>query len=157
MPNQVLEKLHHVFSAVGSVLHSQVQLPFRGNTTHGRKLVAAQGSPDDGILVHWGIGAYLTGQQVEAGLVGKDHRSPFLYRLFFVLGPTFSLPSPNGFFIPLGRSVYRFPAGPTTSFQVTTHMGGMVRDPEPVSNRGRHSGLGPNVDLVSLSLGSLGK
>ena len=32
------------------------------------------------------IGAYLAGQQVEAGLVGKDHRSSFFYRLFLTWG-----------------------------------------------------------------------
>jgi hypothetical protein len=83
---QVLEESNYIRPSVSSLLHYQVQLAFWSNPTHSRQVVSAQGSTNDGGLAHWSVGAHLAGQQVEAGLVHKDHRPPSCYRLFLIWG-----------------------------------------------------------------------
>jgi len=64
---------------------------------------------------------------------------------FFDLGPTLLLPAPDGFLVPLGSPMYRLLAAPTTGFQDAAHLEGSYETPQPVSNQGRHSRLGPDI------------
>jgi hypothetical protein len=63
----------------------------------------------------------------------------------------------DGCFVALARSVYWLLAAPTTGLQDAADMGRMVRDPEAVSNQGRHSRLGPHIALEAEGFRSLGQ
>jgi hypothetical protein len=69
MPQQVLEEPNYILPSVGSLLHHQIQLAFRSDASHSRKMFSAQRSTNDGGLAHWGVGSYYPRQQVETGLV----------------------------------------------------------------------------------------
>jgi hypothetical protein len=57
MPPQVPKEPNYILPLVGFLLYHQVQLAFRSNTTHGRKVVSAQGSPNQRGLPYWSIGS----------------------------------------------------------------------------------------------------
>src|SRR5919106_4754084 len=84
--HQVLQEPHYLCSAVGSLLHHQVQLAFRSNAAHGRKVLSAQGGTDNGSLTQGSVGAHLSRQQVEPRLVHKDQGPSFFYGLFLIWG-----------------------------------------------------------------------
>jgi hypothetical protein len=69
MPQQVPKEPDYILPAVGSLLYHQVQLAFRGDASHNRKMFSAQRSTNNGSLAHWGVGSYHPRQQVETGLV----------------------------------------------------------------------------------------
>jgi hypothetical protein len=58
MPPQVPKEPNYILPSVGFLLHHQVQLAPWGDTTQGRKVVSAQGSPNQWGLSDWGIGSY---------------------------------------------------------------------------------------------------
>jgi hypothetical protein len=76
---------------------------------------------------------------------------------FFDFGPTLLLPLPDGGRVPLGRPVYWSLAAPATGFQDASHLGRVVGDPEPVSDQGGHSRLGPDLSWEAESFRSLGQ
>jgi hypothetical protein len=68
---------------------------------------------------------------------------------FFDLGPTLLPPAPDGFLVPLGRSVHRLLAAPATGFQDAADLRRIVSDAESVSNQCGHSGLDPHITLAA--------
>jgi hypothetical protein len=69
----------------------------------------------------------------------------------------FFLPPLDSFLVSLGGPVYWLLVAPTTGLQNAADMGRMVRDPEAVSDQGRHSGLGPHITREAESFRPLGQ
>lgn len=86
LTGEQLQKANNIWTFIRMVLGLHEQSPFRGNPTHGRKMVMGQFDAQDGRFASRCIGAYRHRQEVKGRLIDKDYRAFFLFRLFFNSG-----------------------------------------------------------------------
>ncbi len=83
---QMLQKANHIRAAESPLLHHHQQGAIYGDATDGCYVVPGERHSEDRALSPRSIGAYLTGQQVEARFVYPDNGPSLFFRPLFSSG-----------------------------------------------------------------------
>src|SRR3954454_8243408 len=89
----VLEEVNHVLAIKSPLLLEHQQLSLKGDTAHGREVIARELLVEDGCLAHRSGGAYDGGEEVKAALIHEHYRPALVETPFFSFCQRFSFRS----------------------------------------------------------------